>query len=440
MIIQSVQRKPARSHVALLLSTLLILLSGGATLAWQIAQGENSRADGGSIVGPPTLPAETVDKIFASVGSPMAGTGKAVELAARAANIDDAFALAVWWVETSDGQAGVGLNNRNPGAVQGTNGYIFYPSYAAATTDWFTVLRNRYISRGLTSVYTICYPYVGTSSSLEWAGKVVSYMVRYRNEAPAPTPIPTLDHAPIALQFENAHNPETDTLSQARTVQQPTVGTQATTPALTNNVSLQNSLLLAIGGLVVALALVIVALGVRRPAALSIEVEKVTEALEPGLDLPPLYVNEYSPIAEPISSPALPWWEQAQPIKEPISSADGLFVAAGSTVSSSGNRFAFAPEPVLVIDGMPQLSFDVEPVFVGSAGGPTSIGGVPQLSFEEPVAVRQTQYRPGLSLPGRVLEPANASVPEQLETVGARPMRTGGGLLKRYALEQAGRN
>src|SRR5690348_10855110 len=111
MMIQSVQRKPSRSHVALVLSTLLILLSGGVTLAWQIAQKQSSHADGGNIVGPPTLPAETVDKIFASVGSPMVGTGKVVEQAARAANIDDAFALAVWWVETNDGQAGVGLNN-----------------------------------------------------------------------------------------------------------------------------------------------------------------------------------------------------------------------------------------------------------------------------------------------------------------------------------------
>jgi hypothetical protein len=155
--------------------------------------------------------------------------------------------------------------------------------------------------------------------------------------------------------------------------------------------------------------------------------------------LPPLYVNEYSPIAAPISASAFPWWEQtqqAQPIKEPISSANGLF----ATTSSNGNMFAFAPEPVLVIDGVPQLSFDDQPVFAGSvgrAGGPQSIGGVPQLSFDEPVAaVRQPQYRPGLSLPG--LAPANESAQPELAGVGARSARMGGGLLKRYAMEQAG--
>jgi hypothetical protein len=432
MLIQSVQRKPSRSHVALLLSTLLILLSGGVTLAWQIAQGQSSRADGGNIVGPPTLPAETVDKIFASVGSPMAGTGKVVEQAARAANIDDAFALAVWWVETNDGQAGVGLNNRNPGAVQGTNGYIFYPSYAAAAADWFTVLRSRYINRGLTSVYTICYPYVGTSTSLQWANKVVNYMLRYRGEAPPPTPTPTLGHAPIALQFEAAHNPDADTSSQASRVQPPTTAvTQTTTPAMAGNALPQNALLLIIGGLMVALLLVVMGLGVRRRAAMALEVEKVTEALEPGIQLPPLYVNEYSPIAEPTSSPAFPWWEQSRqaqpPIKEPISSADGLFAPA------SANMFSFAAEPVLVIDGVPQLSFDDQPVF---AGGSQSIGSVEQLSFDEPVVVRQPQYRPGLSLPGLV--PANGGAQPQLEAVGAGPTRAGGGLLRRYAMEQAG--
>lgn len=435
MMIPLVHRNPSRSHVALLLTTLLILLSGGAALAWQISQGQSSHADGGSIVGPPTLPAETVDKIFASVGSPMAGTGKVVEQAARAANIDDAFALAVWWVETNDGQAGVGLNNRNPGAVQGTSGYIFYPSYAAAASDWFTVLRSRYINSGLTSVYTICYPYVGTSHSLEWANKVVSYMLRYRGEAPPPTPIPTLDHAPIALQFNGAHNPEADTIARARTDQQSTTDTQTTTPVLTSNAIPQNSLLLVIGGLMVALLLAVAGLGVRRRTAMVMEVEKVTEALEPNIALPPLYVNQYSPIAEPVSSPAFPWWEQAQqaqPIKEPISSADGLF----ASTSSGGNMFAFAPEPVLVIDGVPQLSFDDQPVFAGSARGPQSIGGVPQLSFDEPVAVRQSQYRPGLSLPGLVS--VHESAQPQPELVGARSMRAGGGLLKRYAMEQAG--
>ena len=190
---------PRRLYAVACLGLLLCLLAGAIALLIQIS---NSRAtmpgsDPASVVGPPTLSAATVDAIFADVGSPMYGTGKVVEQAARQANIDDAFALGVWWVETNDGAAGVGSADHNPGSVKASggypvafDGYTIYPSYSAAILDWFNVLKARYISRGLTTVYAISYPYVGTSSSPLWAGKVVALMQRYRAEAPPPTPTP----------------------------------------------------------------------------------------------------------------------------------------------------------------------------------------------------------------------------------------------------------
>src|SRR5713226_9953384 len=72
-----------------------------------------------SVVGSPSLPASSVDSIFTRLGSPMVGTGALVEQTSRQTNIDDAFALAVWWTETNDGAAGVGLADRNPGSVRG---------------------------------------------------------------------------------------------------------------------------------------------------------------------------------------------------------------------------------------------------------------------------------------------------------------------------------
>jgi hypothetical protein len=148
-----------------------------------------------SVVGPPSLPAGTVDAIFARLGSPMTGTGALVEQTSRQVNIDDAFALAVWWTETNDGAAGVGLADRNPGSVRGStgypsayDGYTIYPSFADAIVYWFHMLQNRYVDRGLTTVYAISHPYVGTSTSYLWAGKVVALMLRYRGEAPPPTP------------------------------------------------------------------------------------------------------------------------------------------------------------------------------------------------------------------------------------------------------------
>ncbi len=175
-----------------MLSTLIILIGGGLTLLWQVQHAPQSRADGGSVVGPPSLPAATVNAILARVGSPMAGTGSVIEQASRQTNIDDAFALGVWWAETNDGAAGVGLADRNPGSVRGSvgypsafDGYTIYPSYSAAIFDWFTIVEHRYVNRGLTSAYTISYPYVGTSGASTWAIKVVNLMIRYHAEAPA---------------------------------------------------------------------------------------------------------------------------------------------------------------------------------------------------------------------------------------------------------------
>ncbi len=148
-----------------------------------------------SVVGKPTLPAATIDAILKDLGSPMSGTGQVVEQASQQTNIDDAFALAVWWTETNDGAAGVGLADRNPGSVRGSvgypsayDGYTIYPSYSAAIVYWFNMLKNMYVNQGLSTVYLISHPYVGTSSSPLWAGKVIALMLKYRGEAP-PAPI-----------------------------------------------------------------------------------------------------------------------------------------------------------------------------------------------------------------------------------------------------------
>jgi hypothetical protein len=143
-----------------------------------------------SVVGQPSLPAATVDAILKSLGSPMSGLGKVVGQASQKTNIDDAFALAVWWTETNDGAAGVGLADRNPGSVRGSVGY---PS----AFDGYTI-------------YSISHPYVGTSSSPLWAGKVVALMLKYRGEAP---PVPTV-------------------VQHGKGVTQPTIHVQATSTPL----------------------------------------------------------------------------------------------------------------------------------------------------------------------------------------------------------------
>src|ERR1700686_89750 len=190
-----------KTHFFIAFCIIIVLIGGGLALLSNTtrlrlpAYAAHSLPDSDlSVVGPPSLPAATVDSIFARLGSPMVGTGALVEQTSHQVNIDDAFALAVWWTETNDGAAGVGLAYRNPGSVRGSigypsayNGYTIYPRYSDAVVYWFHMLKNIYVGRGLTTVYAISHPYVGTSTSYLWAGKVAALMLRYRGEAPPPS-------------------------------------------------------------------------------------------------------------------------------------------------------------------------------------------------------------------------------------------------------------
>jgi hypothetical protein len=321
---QRPQQGRRRAILVSLCCALLLLLATTVALLAQAQQ--QTRADDddlGNIVGPPTLPAAMVDAIFAQQGSPMAGTGAVVEATARAANIDDAFALAIWEIETSDGAAGVGYSDRNPGGVRSSpgypgdaGGYAIYPSYAAAIVDWFNVLKSRYVDRGLTSVYTLCYPYVGTSSAPQWANKVVNLMVRYQGEVPPPTPTPTLSpvylaHKAIALQpaaqqqtpVQRAQPMQGQQIEgrKSRATSSPqTPGTQAALPR-------PITLLLVLLGLLAALLIALwskwgiggMPLPATRQTSIDEPVLRTTSALlEPLPFQPSLFVNQFSPIRE----------------------------------------------------------------------------------------------------------------------------------------------
>ncbi len=199
------QRHTSKRIFYLLALSLVILLIGGG-IALLLQHREPSQADGVSLVGPPSLAASTVNAIFTRLGSPIAGNGDLIVRASRNMQIDDAFALAVWWTETNDGEAGTGraYGDRNPAGVRGSpgypsdfSGYTIYPSYAAAIVYWFGMIRHNYVNRGLNTVYAISYPYVGTSSSPLWAVKVTRLMLQYRGEAPPPSAIPTINPRPI---------------------------------------------------------------------------------------------------------------------------------------------------------------------------------------------------------------------------------------------------
>jgi hypothetical protein len=404
----------------LILSLLVVVLGGLLTLFWQEQQRQVSHAASDVVVGPPSLSSAAVDAIFTRLGSPMAGTGQTVVAASRSTHIDDAFALGVWWAETNDGMAGVGVGYHNPGGVQASpnypsTGYTDYPSYAAAETDWFNIVQNRYINRGLTSVYTICYPYVGTSGALNWANKVMNYMSSYRASSPPPPPAVIRKPVPkAAVVVQPKTNTSTTTAKTHKTItpvkkaQTQKITAFVAPPKANINVANtqnmpQGTQLLLIGlGLMVAILLAVPGLLIRRKQSVPVQVGQqavgspvsitafqdqathglpVTAALGTSTistsQLKPFYTNQYSPVLE-----------------RQLASTIG----ATGTVNTNQLGFAFDMSPLSTIPASPPFTehthiLQREPVAVGNG---TTI--VPQTPLQRIPATPLFQHVPATPL------------------------------------------
>lgn len=184
------RRLSSRLFQVVLLTLLALSIVAAYTTGFSHLAQAAPQADDLSVVGPPSLDKTLVDAIFHRLHSPMEGNGAVIYSLAAQNHVDDAFALAVWWTETNDGEAGTGRAPAyNPGGVKnanyphGSDGYSLYSDYAQAATDWFTIINQRYVAQGLTTVYQISHPYVGTSTSSLWAAKVVNLMAGYQTEA-----------------------------------------------------------------------------------------------------------------------------------------------------------------------------------------------------------------------------------------------------------------
>ncbi len=442
--------KQIRPTIVLVGCMLIILLGVAATFFWQTHLELPARAASGDVIGPPTLPAATVDLILANMGSPMVGTGAVIEQASRQTNIDDAFALAVWWTETNDGAAGVGLADRNPGSVRGSygypaafDGYTIYPSYSAAIIDWFNVLRTRYVDSGLTSAYTICYPYVGTSSSYQWAIKVVNLMVRYHGEAPPPpTPTPTPIPTPNAVRIQHIQvhivkpQPATMGLTREAHVQGNVVPPVIAKPHPSANVSARASVapsssaspFILLSGLLAALLIALWGLRIGRSVS-----------------------TVSNPLPVPVAS-ELPLPTFAAPVLTPVPA----FAESTLTPFSALYVNEFSPVLVpqteqLVGSPEPQLQPQLVPAFFSATAG----GGLLKRYADTDVLPRKTRLRPIRIAPEPVQQSSEAGnwygpLPEtpvaftapaspvqeekapELVGVGARPP----GLLRRYAMEK----
>jgi hypothetical protein len=117
-------------------------------------------------------------------------------------------------------------------------------------TDWFSIVQSRYVNRGLTSVYNICYPYVGTAGALNWANKVMKYMTNYRASAPPPPPTPT----PVIVQTPVPTPAVVTKPKQKKVDQQRVTSTKSnvtSTQLLLTGTGLTVAVLLAVPGLLI---------------------------------------------------------------------------------------------------------------------------------------------------------------------------------------------
>jgi len=374
--------------IFVMLSLVILVIGSGLALFWangQAGRGQAQAADV-SVVGPPTLAASTVDGIFARLGSPMRGLGTLIEQMSRQDSIDDAFALGVWWTETNDGEAGVGLADRNPGSVRGSvgypsawDGYTIYPSYADAVVYWFNMLRTRYVDEGLSSVYVIARPYVGTSSYPLWAAKVINLMYEYRGLAPPPpasTPKPKPTVNPLVVAANAARRSKLTALEQwrAHTSYAPLAYQGVTREsARPSPAPLATSAQAAIG-VMVALGLLLALL----VALLALKIGKVSAPKRAAIAAAPVaHTNVITPAMSMLSLPAL------SPVALPSTAPPRLPVHGGA----SPRRVTLQPAPAQASMEMPALAL---------AGAGKRPGGLLSRYLQYPEADR---YNTGTALP-----------------------------------------
>src|SRR5919202_4070236 len=119
------------------------------------------------VTGQPSISLQTVQSVLAAAHSPLAAIAQDIYALGQQANIDPAFALAIWRQESSLDTAGASVPHNNPGnlicqaaahppalpCVAGDR-WAQYPDLRSAVADWYRYLTARYVQQGYTTVET----------------------------------------------------------------------------------------------------------------------------------------------------------------------------------------------------------------------------------------------------------------------------------------------
>ena len=126
-------------------------------------------ASSSSVIGSPSLSAVFIDKVLATYGSPAVGLGRALYADSRQFHIDDAYALAFFLHESSFGTTGIARFTRSLGNIRCSGyptcfeGFRSYVSWQVGAWDWFRLIKQEYLPRGLSTVQAIVPVYAPAS-------------------------------------------------------------------------------------------------------------------------------------------------------------------------------------------------------------------------------------------------------------------------------------
>ena len=104
-----------------------------------------------TVIGPPTISADFIDRVLSAYGSPAVGTGQALYDLGVHYGIDPVYALAFFMHEDSFGETGIGAANHSLGNIRCSAGYAcqygfrYYMTWAEGYQDWYNLILNGYV-------------------------------------------------------------------------------------------------------------------------------------------------------------------------------------------------------------------------------------------------------------------------------------------------------
>jgi len=123
-----------------------------------------------SVVSGPSLSGTFINRVLSVYHSPAVGLGPVLYTDSQQFHIDDAFALAFFLHESSFGTTGVARFTHSLGNIicagypTCLDGFRSYTSWQAGAWDWFHLIKDEYLQRGLTTVEKIVPVYAPASA------------------------------------------------------------------------------------------------------------------------------------------------------------------------------------------------------------------------------------------------------------------------------------